>query len=54
MLEVDLPSAPPTFALRELDGQRFDFDTLGVHAKWFEFRDETLARLVLPVTETPR
>ena len=48
-LEVKLPSGPLILDLRELDGQGFDFDALGGHAKWLEIRDESIARLTAAV-----
>ena len=44
-LEVNLPRGPLMLDLSELDGQGFEFDALGGHARWLEIRDESVTRL---------
>ena len=45
VLEVGLLGASLTLDLRELDGQGFNFDILGGHARWFDIRDASIAMI---------
>ena len=45
VLEVNLPGAPLMLDLRELDGQDFNFDVLGGHARWFDIRDASIGMI---------
>lgn len=45
VLEVNLSGEPITLDLRELDGQDFNFDELGGHARWFDIRDTSVATI---------
>ena len=53
VIDIKLPSGTITLDLGKLDGQVFDFDTLGGHHRWFEIRVVAVERLSRRKGEVP-